>query len=194
MHSPLILTKLNMKFSTLAALMATTSAVKITQSSAAKTTETLATKIMAKTTASEPNYEITGTLKMVGNSTASHDGPDITDDMAKADAENNSISAASPHNPLEHVMMTNQNFRVGGQLDIILNPGPMGNKFYIDLLDNSGNDWLYFEAYSKSAGDHGNCLYVSHHIGGEWGGIDYCVKDDALLIEDLFADGPEIQL
>ena len=193
MRSPLILTKHNMKFSNLAALMATTSAVKIAQSSAAKTTETLATKIMAKTTASEPNYEITGTLKMVGEGAPAHEGPDITDDMAKADAENNSISAASPHNPLDYVKMENQNFRVGGQLDIILNPGPMGDMFYIDLLQDNG-DWLYFEAYPKSAGSHGNCLYVSHHIASEWGGMEYCVKDDALLIEDLFADGPEIQL
>jgi len=193
MRSPLILTKLNMKFSTLAALMATTSAVKITQSTAAKTTETLATKIMAKTTESEPHYEINGTLKLVGDGAPAHEGPDMTDEMADADSGNNSISAASPHNPLETVKMENQNFRVGGQLDIILNPGPMGEIFFIDLVQDD-NNWLYFEAYPKSAGQHGNCLYVHALKHGEYDGIEYCVKDDALLIEDLFADGPEIQL
>ena len=148
-----------MKFSTLAALMATTTAVKITQSSAVKITSTLASKIQAKSTEAEPHYEINGTLTLEGEGApAHHEGPDMNDDLAEAD-HNPSVSAASVHNPLANVEMTNQNFRVGGQLDVILNPGPIGDRFYIDLIQDDDN-MIYFEVHGKAAGEHGNCLYI----------------------------------
>jgi len=171
-----ILTKLIMKFSTLAALMATTTAVKIDQSTAAKTTSTLASKIQARTTEAEPQYEITGIMKMVGNSTASHQGPDMTDELAEADTSR-SVSAATPHNPLQDVQMTDQKYRVGGQLDIMLNPAPMGGFFYIDLLiDHS--QWLYIEMYGKDAGYNGGCMSITYASDNGWDGIEYCVKKE----------------
>ena len=74
-----------MKFSTLAALMAATSAVKITQS--------------------EPSYEISGTLTLEGeNAPAHHEGPDLTDDLAEAD-KSPSVSEASVNNPIQNVVL-----------------------------------------------------------------------------------------
>ena len=119
MHSPMNLTKLKMKFSTLAALMATTTAVKITQS--------------------EPSYEISGTLKMEGeNAPAHHEGPDMNDEMAEAD-KSPSMSEASVHNPLQNIVLEHQNFHVGGQLDIMTNEGPMGKRFDIRLIEDDDN-------------------------------------------------------
>ena len=188
-----ILTKLIMKFSTLAALMATTTAVKIDQSTAAKTTSTLASKIRAKTTEAEPQYEITGIMKMVGNSTAAHEGPDMNDELAEADADNNAISAASPHNPLAWVEMLDQKFRVGGQLDIMLNPG-RADYFYIDLLVDYDH-WLYFEM--EDHGDGHSCLYISEERKDSYDHMEYCVKkdlEDQTGFADLFEAGPELQV
>ena len=183
-----------MKFSTLAALMATTSAVKITQSTAAKTTSSLVSKIQAKTTEAEPHYQITGTLTMEGEGApANHEGPDLSDDMAEAD-HSPSVSAAAPHNPLANVEMVNQNFRVGGQLDVILNPGPIGDRFYIDLIQDDDN-MIYFEVHGVASGEHGNCLYIHELKNGQWGNsVDYCVKDDTNTMDEIFEEGPEIQL
>jgi hypothetical protein len=127
-----------MKFSTLVALMATTSAVKMTQSSAAKNTETLASKIMTKTSESEPHYEINGTLTLVGDGAPAHEGPDMSDEMAEAD-KSKSVSAASPNKPLAEVELLDQTFRAGGQLDVILNPGPIGDAFGIELIAKKSN-------------------------------------------------------
>ena len=90
----------------------------MTTSSAVKTTQTLAAKIKARTTEPEPKYEINGILKLVGDQAPHHEGPDITDDMAKADAKNPTISDASNHNPLKSVTMEHQSFHVGGVLDV----------------------------------------------------------------------------
>ena len=82
----------------------------------------------------------------------------MVDEMAEGD-KNPSISAASPHNPLGYVEMNNQTFRVGGQLDVILNPGPVGDRFYIDLMQDDLN-LIYFEIYGEGEWDHHNCLFI----------------------------------
>ena len=183
-----------MKFSTLAALMATTTAVKIDQTIAVKAAGTLATKIKAKTTESEPHYEIEGIMKLVGNSTASHhEGPDLNDEMAEADTSR-SVSAATPHNPMHDVSMSDQKFRVGGQLDVMLNPAPMGGFFYIDLLIDHGR-WLYVTMYGKDAGYHAGCISIEDSSNANWEYVEYCVKEEAgESIDELFEYGPEFQV
>ena len=184
-----------MKFSTLAALMATTTAIKIDQTTATKVTGTTAVKT-TDSSSTEPHYEIEGLLKLVGNSTASHhEGPDLNDEMAEAD-KSHSVSAATPNNPLQDVQMTDVKYKVGGQLDIILNPSPMGGFFYIDMLIDHGH-WLYVEMYGVEdypESSDGGCMIITHASDTVWEGIEYCLKKEHGRIDDLFEAGPEIQV
>ena len=171
MHFAMILKNLKMKFSTLAALMATTTAVKITQS--------------------EPSYEISGTLTLEGEGApAHHEGPDMNDDLAEAD-KSPSVSEASVHNPLQNIVLEHQNFHVGGQLDIMTNEGPMGKRFDIRLIEDD-NNLVTFDIRGK---EWDNCLVINEKKNGQWQTeMRYCPHNPEDHWDSLMDYGAEIQL